>query len=105
MKIDSSASVELRKRATTWSPKQSTTLASDQNDSVSTNLYHVCNILLPVVINSFRCHLSPKEQSCDKCFITLGSNKPWYLNNAGMHLELIGDSIIAPRAGQWTRRL
>lgn len=43
MKIDSSASAELRKRATTWSPRQSTTLASDQNDSASTNLYQVYN--------------------------------------------------------------
>ena len=42
LKIDSPASVELRKRATTWSSGQSTTLASDQNDSASTNLYQVC---------------------------------------------------------------
>ena len=43
-KIDTSPNIELRKRAATWSPRQSMTLASDQNDSASKNqLHQVCS--------------------------------------------------------------
>ena len=42
-KIDTSPNIELRKRAATWSPRQSMSLASDQNDSASKNkLHQVC---------------------------------------------------------------
>lgn len=43
--IDTSSSIELRKRATTWSPRQSMTLTSDQNDCASKNLDQVCSSL------------------------------------------------------------
>ena len=76
--IDTSPSIELRQRATTWSPRQSITLTSDQNDSASNNLDQVCSrcriaimiffIEMPFVIQG--------AIICDASFITLGSNKP-----------------------------
>ena len=44
--IDTSPNIALRKLATTWSPRQSVTLTSDQNDSASKNLHQVCSNLL-----------------------------------------------------------
>lgn len=47
--VHTSPSIELRKRATTWSPGQSMTLVSDLNDSASKSLQQVCsNVLLQV---------------------------------------------------------
>ena len=43
--IDTSPGIELRERATTWSPRQSMTLISDQNDNTSKNLDQVCTSL------------------------------------------------------------
>ena len=94
--IDTSPRIELRKGATTCSPRQSRTLTSDQNDNTSRNADQVCSSF-PLQLWFFHWDaIRYKGSSYLRCQFQI---KPGAKINAGMHFESVDNSIT------WTRCL